>query len=365
MAGDSNTPTVRAVRTRAVDVPMARPLATGGGTVASAALALIDLETDAGITGRAYVFCYGARFVRAAATLIEELGRVIVEAPLVPLDLAARLERALRLPGAQGFAYMAASGIDMAAWDAFAKSLDLPLVRALGAAPRPIPAYNSNGLGLIGPGRAGREAIELAEGGFRAIKLRLGYPEVETDLDAVEAVRKAVGDEVAIFTDYNQCLSRAEAADRIAWLDDTEIGWIEEPVRFDDYAGCAELRASAATPIQIGENCWGVADMEKALAAGACDYFMPDAGKIGGVTGWLRAVGLAAPIELPLSSHLYPEASAHLLAATPTAHWLEYVDWANPILAEPLAIVDGTATAPERPGNGIEWNEAAVARYTI
>jgi mandelate racemase len=101
------------------------------------------------------------------------------------------------------------------------------------------------------------------------------------------------------------------------------------------------------------------------MAAGACDYFMPDAGKIGGVTGWLRAAGLAAPSDLPLSSHLYPEVSAHLLAATPTAHWLEYVDWASPVLAEPLAIVDGAATAPERPGNGIDWDEEAVARYAV
>ncbi len=105
--------------------------------------------------------------------------------------------------------------------------------------------------------------------------------------------------------------------------------------------------------------------MAKALAAGACDFFMPDAAKIGGVTGWLRAAALAEPPGVPISSHLYPEISAHLLAVAPTRHWLEYVDWANPILSEPLAIENGHAIPSSAPGNGLQWNEEAVARYLL
>lgn len=103
--------------------------------------------------------------------------------------------------------------------------------------------------------------------------------------------------------------------------------------------------------------------MAAALDAAACDFVMPDAGRIGGVTGWIHAAGIAASRDVEMSSHLLPEASAHLLAATPTAHWLEYVDWANAILAEPLTIVDGCAMASSSPGTGIAWNDDAVARY--
>ena len=92
---------------------------------------------------------------------------------------------------------------------------------------------------------------------------------------------------------------------------------------------------------------------------------MPDAGKIGGVTGWLRAAGLAEPRGLPISSHLYPEISVHLLAVTPTRHWLEYVDWAAPVLKNPLAVVDGHATAADAAGIGMDWDEAAVSRYAV
>ena len=100
-----------------------------------------------------------------------------------------------------------------------------------------------------------------------------------------------------------------------------------------------------------------------ALAAGACDYVMPDAQRIGGVTGWMRAAALAQGAGLEMSSHLFPEVSAHLLAATPTRHFLEYVDWADKILAEPLAIADGCAVVPAHPGNGLAWDAKAVERH--
>jgi mandelate racemase len=357
--------TVAAVTTRAVVVPMARPLATGGGAVATAPLVLIDLATKEGVTGRAYVFAYSVALLGPLAALTANLGEALAGEPLAPITLEAKLQKALRLPGAQGLAMMALSGLDIAAWDAHARALELPLARALGAEPRNVPAYNSNGLGIIGPEKAAKEAAELAAPGFPGVKVRLGYADIEADLAVIAAVREAVPAGTALMSDYNQCLSVAAAMARVARLDEEALAWIEEPVRADDYAGCAAVRAKARTPIQIGENCWGVHDMEKALAAGAADLMMPDAGKIGGVTGWLRAVGLAAARELPLSSHLYPEVSAHLLAATPGAHWLEYVDWASPVLREPLTLTDGHATAPERPGIGLDWDEAAVAKYAL
>ena len=105
--------------------------------------------------------------------------------------------------------------------------------------------------------------------------------------------------------------------------------------------------------------------MAAALAAGAADYVMPDLERIGGVTGWLTAAALAHAHGIEMSSHLFPEVSAHLLAATPTAHWLEWVDWAETVLEAPLQSVDGYALAPDRPGNGLIWNAKAVARYRM
>ena len=141
--------------------------------------------------------------------------------------------------------------------------------------------------------------------------------------------------------------------------------WIEEPTRHDDYAGCARIAAALATPVQIGENFAGHRQWLAALAKDACDYVMPDVERIGGVTGWQRAAAIASAAGIEMSSHIFPEASAHLLAATPTCHWLEYVDWAAPILAEPLRISEGMAMVPNQPGSGVSWDEDAVKRYRI
>ena len=356
-------PIIRGLRARGVIAPMKRPLATAGGFVSQAPLALVDLETDHGVTGSAYVFCYHAFALAPTVRLLEELGDVIVGEPLAPGPLADMLRERFRLLGQQGLGMMASAGIDMAAWDALAKVHGLPLVRLLGTVPMPLPAYNSNGLGVIGADRAPDEARELVAEGFSAIKLRLGYPDAADDLRVAEAVRGAVGGDVRVMADYNQCLTVPEAERRIRTLADIGLEWIEEPMRFDDYAGHAQVRRGSPIPIQLGENCWGVHDMRKALDAGAGDLFMPDACKIGGVTGWLRAAGLADGAGLPLSSHLYPEISVHLLSATPTRHWLEYVDWAQPVLKDPLPVINGHVTAPDVPGAGIEWDEEAVARY--
>jgi mandelate racemase len=197
------------------------------------------------------------------------------------------------------------------------------------------------------------------------VKLRLGYDTLDADLAALRAVRRRVGERVHIMVDYNQALSVAEALTRGHALDREGVYWLEEPIRHDDYAGAARLAAELATPIQIGENFSETHSMAAALAAGAADYVMPDLERIGGVTGWQRAAVLAAEHRIEMSSHLFPEVSAHLLAATPTCHWLEWVDWANRIVEEPLRIEQGHAVVPDRPGNGLSWDAAAVAKYRM
>lgn len=355
--------TIQALRVRGVLVPMRRPLATGSGSVSQAPLALIDLECGDGLTGSAYIFCFHAFALAPTVRLIQELGALIEGEPLAPVALSALLRARMRLLGQKGLAMMASAAIDMAAWDALAKSQGLPLARLLGGDLSALPAYNSNGLGITSTERVADEARELVAEGFSAIKLRLGYPEARTDVEVAQAVRSAVGQDIRVMVDYNQCLTVPEAERRARMLADVGLEWIEEPVRFDDYAGHAQVRRNSAVPIQLGENCWGIHDMRNALDAGAADFFMPDAAKIGGVTGWLRAAGLADGCSLPLSSHLYPEISAHLLAVTPTRQWLEYVDWGQPVLGRKLMPEDGYVTAPDIPGIGIEWDEEAISRY--
>lgn len=357
--------TIRAIRTTTVGVPMARPLGTSAGTVTTAPLSLIDLETEEGITGRGYLFCYQAAAGPAIAQIVTGIQEMIRGDAIVPHEIGARLHQRFRLIGVQGIVRMALAGIDIACWDAVSKAAGLPLASMLGARPRPLPAYNSNGLGLMPPAALVDEAEALLDGGFGAVKLRLGYATLSEDRAAVRAVRDRLPDHVQLMVDYNQALTLAEALRRGRMLDDEGVDWLEEPIRHDDYDGNAELAATLATPIQIGENFSGPQAMATALGAKAADLVMPDLERIGGVTGWMRAAGIAAGAGIEMSSHLFPEVSSHLLCATPTCHWLEWVDWASPILAEPLTVTDGMVTPSARPGVGLEWNVEAVRRYTL
>lgn len=357
--------TVRSIRATPVMAPMTYVLGTSAGAVRTAPLLLFDLETHEGITGRAYQFCYVPAAAPALVIFLNDMCEAIRGQTVAPGELRLTLTRRYKLIGVQGVVRMGMSLVDVAAWDALARAAGMPLAAFLGGTPHPVLAYNSNGLGLMPPPALADEAEKLLAGGFRAVKLRLGYPTLEADVGAVRAVRGRIGDDIAVMVDYNQALSLGEALERGRALDGEGVYWIEEPLRHDDYRGCAELARAISTPVQIGENFSLVHDMEKAMEAGACDYVMPDLERIGGVSGWREAGALAQGAGLPLSSHLYPETSAHLLAATPGAHWLEYVDWINTLIEEPLLLAEGMAHPSTRPGNGLEWNEEAVRRLAM
>ena len=357
--------TLRSLSATAVTFPMKRPLGTSAQTIDKASLLLVDLHTEQGVTGQAYAFCYLSSIARSLVPVVAELSAALAGQPLVPFDLANRINRHFKLPGVVGPLAMVASSVDTAMWDALAIAAGMPLATFLGAAPQLVRAYNSNGLGLMPPQAAADEAEALLEDGFRGVKLCLGRGEIALDLAAVRAVRKRLPDHVHLMVDFNQALTFADAMQYCLALDTEGVYWIEEPIRHDDYHHTALIARAVKTPIQIGENFAGLPPMAAALAASASDYVMPDLDRIGGVTGWQRAAGLAAAYNREVSSHLFPEVSAHLLAATPGRHWLEYVDWAVPLLQEPMRIVDGMAIIPDRPGNGMRWDEVAVAKFRL
>jgi mandelate racemase len=356
---------LRSVSCAAVEVPLRYVLGTSAATVRAAPLLLVDVHTEEGVTGRSYVFCYRRSGAKPIAAAVEDAAEVVRGERIAPVTMAAKLQRRFALIGVTGIVRMALSAFDMALWDAMAVAAGVPLCTLLGATPRPVRAYNSCGLGLMGPQAVADEAEQLLEGGMQAVKLRLGYATLAEDLAVTRAVRARLPDRVQVMVDYNQALSRFEALERGRALQSEGVAWLEEPIRHDDLAGNAEIARSLDLPLQLGENFDGPKDLLRALQAQACDLVMPDVARIGGVTGWMQAAGVAEAHGIPMSSHLMPEASAQLLAATPTAHWLEYVDWTDAIAAEPVKVVDGHWPIPEKPGTGLAWDAKAVQRYRL
>jgi mandelate racemase len=356
--------TFRSVEVRAVSVPLRRPVISKVGLFEHWPIILIDLHTEEGVTGRAYLEPYLQNAARYLIPAIHDLAAPRAGKPIHPLDDFQAMHRSLNLVGYEGMSMIAVSGLDMAAWDALAKAADMPLVNFLGGSLGSVRAYNSNALWLTDVAKLENEASALVdEGGFKGLKLRLGRECVADDLLAIEAVRAGAGNEIKLMVDFNQGLAFGDALHRCHALDGEGLYWFEEPVTYNNLDGYSRLRTELRTPLQLGENFYGPRSLHQALAARAGDYVMPDLMRIGGVTGWLRAAAVCGAAGIEMSSHLYPEFSAHLLRVTETAHWLEWQDWADPILSEPFRVSDGNLEIPNRPGAGIEWDEAAVKRY--
>ena len=358
----ASPPTIRSVKARAIDAPISRPVKNAFGVIRSAPLVLIDVMTDQGVTGRSYIFGYAGLTLKPLVQLISDIGADLTGKPVAPFDLMAQMDAKFRLLGWQGLVGMAVSGLDMAFWDALGQAAAQPLTALLGGTPRPIRAYDS--YGAVDPVADEKDLRRSLDQGFRGIKIKGGDGDLANDERVVKAVRSLIGPDIALMLDFNQSLDPSEASRRISRLAPYDLHWIEEPVAAENLEGHAKVRETSPISIQSGENWWFPRGFAEAIASGASDFIMPDLMKVGGVTGWLRVAGQAEAASIPMSSHLFAEASAHMLAVTPTAHWIEYLDLARAILAEPVEIVDGTITARGH-GLGLSWDEAAVAKYLV
>lgn len=354
---------ITAIRTTPVLAPLPRPVRTASGNIERFPLVLIDVCTDAGTEGRAYAQVYLPELLPALAHCVQGMANMLIGQALVPKDLHQMLSRRCRLFGLKGMTGVALGGLDMALWDTWARARGEPLLRALGAQPRALKAYNS--VGLYDAESVVEVAEETRAAGFAGLKIKAGFDTFAQDLAAVRAARRVLGDGIALMIDYNQSLEWPEAMRRCQALDDEGLSWIEEPIWADDLAGCARIADAVKTPIQIGENFHGPAEMQAAIQARAMDLVMPDAQYIHGVTGWLEAAALAQLAGVPMSSHTFVEASMHLLCATPTADWLEVLDSAGGLRRAPLNLQGGCVLPWDTPGLGMEWDEAAVARHRI
>jgi mandelate racemase len=358
------TPKIKALKVRTVSVPLPTPHRTASGVITESPLVLTDILLDNGMAGHSITFTYTKIALKPTAQLITNLEALIQDEPLSPFEIDKKLSGRFRLLGTQGLTGMALSAIDMALWDAFARCQNLSLTRALGGIEKPVRVYGA--IGYDGPEESAAVAENWIKQGIKGVKAKIGYPTINEDLEVIRRIRKVAGDDVSIMVDYNQSLTPAEAVQRLRILDSEGLTWIEEPTLAHDFSGHAMIAREIKTPIQCGENWWGILDMQHAIDNQASDFMMLDIMKIGGVTGWVRAASLAAAKGIPISSHLWSEISTQLLCVTPTAHWLEYSDWWNPVIKDPLQInKHGFAVLNNTIGSGVDWNEDGINRLLV
>ena len=361
---------ITGIRIRRAMVPVKRVLNTRVGRFTKGPFLLIDLELKGGGAGRVLGFTFmavGLRWCRSCWRNWPPRSRA-ARSPYADMPAVHdACQKALTHMGHEGVAQMALSMLDMALHDALAREAGVPLYKLLGGSNAPLPDLSqlrprhrrAAGRRPRSQGHAGRarrlHAHEAAHGarqcGRRDRRLQGG------------AQRHRPGR--ADLLRFQPGLPSASALETCRAIDGLGLTWIEEPVAYDDYDTQARLATKLGTPISVGENWWSWRVGKAAIEMGACDYVMPDLLRIGGVTGWMRLARVAEARAVPFSSHLSPDYSAHVLAATPTKHWLEFMDWGQDLMHDPLVPVKGFTTPRDTPGTGLEWNEKAIAPHLV
>ena len=264
--------------------------------------------------------------------------------------------------GRSGMTSQAIAPFDIALWDMKAKRAGLPLAKLLGTHRDSVQCYNTSGGFLHTPLDQVLKNVEAARAsGIGGIKIKVGQPDMATDLKRVAAVREVLGDKFPLMVDANQQWDRPAAQRACRALEAFNLVWIEEPLDAYDIEGHAALAASLDTPIATGEMLTSFGEHAQLILAGASDFVQPDAPRVGGITPFLQIMQLADLKGRQLAPHFAMEIHLHLAAAYPREPWLEHFEWLEPLFNERLDLRDGRMHLSSRPGLGFSLSEQALA----
>lgn len=358
-------------------VPEGQNVTLGIGRAVKRDAVLVKVETDEGITG--WGEAHHGRCPGAIARLIDTtMGELVVG--MDALDVVGVWAKVYRMQlashGMGAAASMALSGVDLALWDIRGKAAGWPLYRLLGGAAKPIRAYAGGiSLGYQEPASLAEEALSYVKLGYRAVKLRVGDTP-KRDIARVHAVRQAVGDDVEILVDANTNYSLDDARRVLPAYEESAVAWLEEPFPPHDFRNYIEAASLGDVPLAAGENHFTRFDFTRLIEDGAVRFVQPDVSKAGGITETMRIAAMASAWKLSLNPHtlatgINMAASIHLLASVDNAGYFEGdVAKHNPFRDEiggvPYQVDSAGCVRPlERPGHGIEVDEAFVAAHPL
>ncbi len=320
-----------------------------------------------GVEGLGYTYTVGAGGGAIHHLIANDI------APLLEGEAADRIERhwqrmwwGLHYVGRGGLATLAISAVDIALWDLKARRQATPLWRLLGGHDPAVKAY-AGGIDLQFPlEQLLAQTQANLDNGFRAIKMKVGRDRLSEDLERVAAMREFLGADFPLMVDANMRWRVDEAVRASRALAEHDIFWLEEPTIPDDVAGHARIAKEAPLPIATGENFRTLNQFQKMIAAGGVDFPEPDVANCGGITSWMKVAHLAEACNLPVTTHGVHDLQVHLLAAIPNASYLEVHGFGlERFIAHPLAIHDGLAQAPDRPGHGVELDWDALEKLRV
>lgn len=357
------------LRTEIVHLPFSSAIRQEGlGELQSVDCVLVYLETDAGLIGEGLVYSINKQRLSSLHDMVRSFDPLVTG--LDPESGGSVVSGVLSREVSSGSGSMriaGMAGIDEAILDLRAKAAGMNVSRLLGACRATLPVYRSVGLGHdYSLDELQRAAAGFVAAGFRGVKMNVGKHGIDEDVQRVRAVRETIGPDISLRVDLNQRSTVSEAIRLGRMLEQFDLTWLEEPVRYSDHAAEAAIAAELDIPVASGESVFSYRGILQMLQQRSADVLMPDLQRMGGPTGYIMAVRLAEAFDIPVSSHLCHEMNAALLAAIPNAIVLEYAPWFEPIYRERLVLnSDGHAVVPDTPGWGFSFDPVAVKRYRV
>ena len=356
------------IETTLYQVPLSTPIQAASTSVMRAFdMILVRVVDSDGATGVGYTVLHAGQG-GAIATMVEKSFVPLVSGddPRCIEAIWKKVWRTHHYVGRGGVVSFALAALDTALWDLRGRTLNEPLWRLLGGHQANVRAYAGN-IDLNFPIEQLLDgATRSREAEFESIKMRLGKPTLSEDVSRVAAMRKHLGDDIELMADANEAWRTDQAVRAFRALAEFNLVWIEEPIRPDDYTGYAHLRSQGLVPIAAGENLHTVAEFASLITAGGVDFPEPDLTTCGGITPWMKVAHLADAHGLPVTSHGVHELHVHLLAAVPNAAYLEFHGFGlDDYMADKLVVKGGRATAPNRPGHGIDFDFDRLAAHRV
>lgn len=336
------------------------------GEMANFELITVRLGDRAGVEGTGYTFTVGRNGAAVAATIERDIVPMLRGADSDRIEfLWQKMWWSLHYGGRGGAAAMAMSAIDIALWDLKARRLGTPLWRMLGGNDARVPCY-AGGIDLFFPlDKLLKQTDDNLAKGFRAIKMKVGRPNLSEDVARVKAMREHLGADFPLMVDANMRWSVDEAIRAARAMREFNLVWLEEPTIPDDVEGHVRIVREGGLPVATGENLQTLYEFANMVRAGGVTYPEPDVTNCGGVTVFMKVAHLAESMNLPVTSHGAHDITVHLLAAAPNRSYLEAHGFGlDRFVAPHLKIEDGFAIAPDTPGHGLtfDWKGLELLR---
>lgn len=361
-------PTIEKLDVRLYNVPLPVAMeASSAGVMNSFDMVVADVTDSDGVNGIGYTVCHAGQGA-AMATMIDTSFRPLMmgQDPDLIEGIWHAIYRRHHYTGRGGNVMFALAATDVALWDLKGNRLGSPIWRLLGGFNAKVRAYAGN-IDLNFPvDKLLAGGMASVEAGFRSVKMRLGRPSLREDIQRVAAMREHLPDEIELMADANEAWKVNQAVRALRQLQPFDLVWLEEPISPDDTAGYAHIRSLGLTPIAAGENHHTLAEFNALFMAGGVDMPQPDLTTCGGITPFMKVARMAEAHGLPVLSHGAHDVHIHCLAAAPNAAYLEWHAFGlDQFMADPLTVHEGYATAPERPGHGIDFDWDKLGRHKI